>query len=217
MKKGRNERLSEFISLFVTRRKRRTCTIGRLHHCTQVITAQNLNWREFCIIWSFFTCPLLLHFRGRGQWKGSEASLGSGSPHPSQLCLLFDGDKTRQAPDWALPPAALGALVWAAAFPDWPMVLLVCHSGSEVHASYPILWGLLAHIQHLAEPWNHRSGYCKVISIHYAPALQGKKSYFLLKSLFQLWQVRESSSFPLFNFPLSQFFFILSHCKIKYF
>lgn len=99
MKKGRNERLNKFISPFVTRHKRRTCTISRLHHWTQDITAWNLNWREFCIIWSFFTCPFLLHFRGRGQWKGLEPSLGSGSPHPSQPCFLFDGDKTRQAPD----------------------------------------------------------------------------------------------------------------------
>ena len=207
MKKGRNERLNNFIGPFVTRHKRRTCTIGRLHHCTQDITAWNLNWREFCIIWSFFACSFLLHFRGRGQWKGLEASLGSGSPHPSQPCLLFDGDKTRQAPDWALPPSALGVLLWAAAFPYWPMVLLACHSGSKVHASYPILWGLLAHIQYLAEPWNHRSGYCKVISIYYPPALQGKK-LFLIEITFSVMPGQRKFIIPVVQFSSESIFFL---------
>lgn len=85
-------------------------------------------------------------------------------------------------------------------------VFLACHSGSKVHASYPILWGLWEHIQHLAVPWNHRSGCRKGISIHRPPALQGKK-LFLIEITFSVMPGQRKFIIPIVQFSSESVFF----------
>ena len=171
----------------------------------------NLNWWEFYIIWSFLTFPFLPYLRGRGQGKGLEESLGSGSPYSNQPCLLFDGANQGKHLREPEPLHQQLSVLWFRKqfflIGPWSSLRVARAANSMLPTQfYELSWSTYNIWQYPEITHLDAAKVSPYITLLFCK----EKHYFWLKSLFHLYQVKGSSFFPLFNFPLSRIFNFVS-------